>query len=203
MKLGVAGKALTDYMQLLVSERKLVSKSKKSAETVEVMKQLKEMACYVAQDYETELNESQTSNVCEETYELMDGSIVTIGSERFRCPEALFQPSLIGLENATGVHDTIYQAIQKCDPDIKKDLFANVVLTGGSTMFRQIEKRLKKEIESLAPKNANVSVFAPASRKNSVWTGGAILASLFAQKQWVNRTEYAEYGVSIIHKKCF
>ncbi len=70
-------------------------------------------------------------------------------------------------------------------------------------MFHQMQKRLKKEIESLAPKNADVKVSAPAARKNSVWNGGAILVNLFEPKHWISREEYAEHGAQIIHKKCF
>ena len=48
----------------------------------------------------------------EKTYELPDGNIITVGSERFRCPEVLFQPSFVGKE-ASGIHDTTFQSIMK------------------------------------------------------------------------------------------
>merc|ERR1712013_120632 len=66
--------------------------------------------------------------------ELPDGQVITIGNERFRGPESLFQPSFIGVENC-GVHETTYNSIMKCDVDIRKDLYANIVLSGGSTMY--------------------------------------------------------------------
>jgi len=50
----------------------------------------------------------------EKTYEIPDGNIITVGSERFRCPEVLFQPSFVGKE-ANGIHDTTFQSIMKCD----------------------------------------------------------------------------------------
>lgn len=52
------------------------------------------------------------------------------GNERFRCPEALFQPAFLGME-ACGIHETTYNSIMKCDVDIRKDLYANTVLSGG------------------------------------------------------------------------
>lgn len=57
--------------------------------------------------------------------------VITIGSERFRCPEVLFQPSMVGLE-ATGIHETTFNSIMKCDVDIRKDLYGNIVLSGGA-----------------------------------------------------------------------
>jgi actin, other eukaryote len=67
-------------------------------------------------------------------YELPDGQTITIGEERFQCPEALFKPDLIGSE-ADGMHKTAFNSIMKTDIDIRKDLYANIVMSGGSTMF--------------------------------------------------------------------
>lgn len=60
--------------------------------------------------------------------------VITIGNERFRCPEVLFNPSMVGME-ANGIHDTTFNSIMKCDVDIRKDLYSNIVLSGGTTMF--------------------------------------------------------------------
>ena len=66
------------------------------------------------------------SSALEKSYELPDGNVIVIGNERFRCPEVLFQPSFIGKE-ASGIHDCTFQTIMKCDVDIRKDLYANIV----------------------------------------------------------------------------
>ena len=132
-----------------------------------------------------------------------DGNIITIGNERFRTPEVLFQPSFIGKE-ASGIHDTMFQTIMKCDVDIRKDLYANIVLSGGTTMFNGIAERLTKEVTSLAPSAMKIKVVAPPERKYSVWIGGSILASLSTfQQMWISKAEYDESGPSIVHRKCF
>merc|ERR1712241_729770 len=90
--------------------------------------------------------ESSESSDKEKTYELPDGNIITVGSERFRCPEVLFQPSFIGKE-ASGVHDTTFQSIMKCDVDIRKDLYANVVLSGGTNLV--VSKHVVESVAEL------------------------------------------------------
>ena len=134
---------------------------------------------------------------------LEDGQVITIGNERFRTSEVLFQPSFIGKE-ASGIHDTMFQTIMKCDVDIRKDLYANIVLSGGTTMFNGIAERLTKEVTSLAPSAMKIKVVAPPERKYSVWIGGSILASLSTfQQMWISKAEYDESGPSIVHRKCF
>jgi len=99
------------------------------------VRDVKEKLSYIALDFDTEMKEARESSDTEKTYELLDRNIITVGSERFRWPEILFQPSFIG-KKASGIHDTTFQSIMKCDVDIRKDLNANVVLPGGTTMFR-------------------------------------------------------------------
>ncbi|MED6222930.1 Actin-7 [Stylosanthes scabra] len=143
------------------------------------------------------------SSAIEKNYELPDGQVITIGAERFRCPEVLFQPSMIGME-AAGIHETTYNSIMKCDVDIRKDLYGNIVLSGGSTMFPGIADRMSKEITALAPSSMKIKVVAPPERKYSVWIGGSILASLSTfQQMWISKGEYDESGPSIVHRKCF
>lgn len=117
--------------------------------------------------------------------------------------QVLFQPSFIGMESS-GIHDCTFKTIMKCDVDIRKDLYGNIVLSGGTTMFPGIGERMTKELTALAPSTMKIKVVAPPERKYSVWIGGSILASLSTfQQMWISKAEYDESGPSIVHRKCF
>uniref|UniRef100_A0A667Z4S3 Actin, alpha cardiac muscle 1-like n=1 Tax=Myripristis murdjan TaxID=586833 RepID=A0A667Z4S3_9TELE len=112
--------------------------------------------------------------------------------------------SLYASGRTTGIHETTYNGIMKCDIDIRKDLYANNVLSGGTTMYPGIGDRMQKEITALAPSTMKIKMIAPPERKYSVWIGGSILASLSTfQAMWISKDEYEEAGPSIVHRKCF
>ncbi|KAA6366592.1 MAG: putative Actin, partial [Streblomastix strix] len=135
-------------------------------------------------------------------YEMPDGQILTIGSERFKIPEALLQPQLFR-SDSIGVHDLLYQAITNCDPMIQKDLYSNIVLSGGSSLFEGFSDRLHKEIADLAPNILKVIISASPDRKNAAWVGGSILASLSTFRDMcITKEEYNESGAGIVNRKC-
>jgi actin-related protein len=200
-RIPLAGKDITEYLRGMLKER---GYSFTTPAEIEIVRDIKERLCFtVDKDFNQVMNESIDNVSMEKSYELPDQRNIVVGNERFRCPEIMFQPSHAGLD-LEGIHLHSYYSIMKCDVEIRKDLFANIILAGGSTLFDGMNQRLEYEIQQLASSNNKINVLHPYERKYSVWLGGSILGALSTfQSMWINEAEYQEEGAGIIHKKCF
>ena len=194
---ATSGRNLTDYMMQLLSER---GYSFATSAEKEIARDIKEKLGYVSLDFGKEMSQ-ENSNVNKD-YELPE-SIITIGDERFRCTEPMFSPSHIGL-SAPGLQYAANNSIMKCDTDIHKYLYSNIVLSGGNTMFPGMGQRIEKEMKRLAASGTQVKVVSPPDRIYSAWMGGSTLASLdHFESLCITKVEYDEVGPTIVHRKCF
>ncbi|XP_007014880.2 PREDICTED: actin-related protein 4 [Theobroma cacao] len=175
---------------------------------------IKECVCRAP---DTPYDESAYSNIPMTPYELPDGQTIEIGADRFKIPDVLFNPSLAqtipGMNNFAeispsfrGLPQMVIESINRCDVDIRKELFGSILLAGGTASMQQLKERLEKDLLEESPQAARVKVLASGNateRRFSVWIGGSILASLGSfQQMWFSKSEYEEHGASYIQRKC-
>lgn len=202
VRTDVAGRDITKFLKFLIRKEGLTFNT--TAE-FEVIKKLKEQACYVTSSPLRALDDSAASVETEKmSYALPDGHTVDIGtSSRIKAPEILFRPDLIGSE-CEGIHHVLMNSIGKSDLELRKIFLENIVLSGGSTLFKGFGERLLSEVRKEAPKNSHIKIYSSPKRLYSTWTGGSILANLGSFKRmWVSKREYEEEGHRAIHKKTF
>jgi len=198
-RIDLAGRDVTTYLQRLLRQRgySLLSSAEK-----EIVRDVKEKLCYIAIDPEKEMILSKKVSGMDKRYMLPDGELINVGVERFLAPECFFNPSVLGKE-LDPLDDILVDAISECDVDLRRELYSNIVLSGGSTMFPGIKERLTKEIKELVPDSMDVKILSPPERMYSVWIGGSILSSLKTfHRMWITRREYKEIGPEVIHR-CF
>ena len=165
----------------------------------EIARHIKEKQCHITTyNFETELK-----TFTKRRFELPDGSKVDLGEELMSCPEALFNPQLIK-EEGEGIHKRLVNSIFNSNSEIRRRLFANIVLVGGSTKFEGFPNRLHNEIIELAPLSVKVKILSFPERKLSSWFGGSITSSLSEfNNMAIHKKEYEEVGLRIVMQKCF
>lgn len=197
-KLDIAGRDITQQLQLLLRRNGYIFNT--TAE-FEIVREIKEKICRVSYNQnDLEIKSNSTVN-----YQLPDGSYINLKNEIFRAPEVLFQPNLIGSEQS-GIHDCLVKSIMKSDIDLRRVLFSQIVLSGGNTLFNGFGDRLLNEMRKhpSAPKETKIRIAAPSDRMFTTWIGGSILASLSTFKNmWFRKSDYLEQGSRILHTNEF
>lgn len=224
----IAGRTVTNHLATLL--RKSGYRFHTSAE-LDIVRAIKESACYAAYSPQREeavyggsLTSGSHSGSTEGisgagtstgarggsgvtagpvSYRLPDGQTISVGAERFRAPEVLFHPHLIGSE-LPGMHEVLMGSVMASDMDLRTSLLESVVLAGGTTIMPGVGDRLLGETRRLAPSGVRIRLHAPPERKYTSWIGGSILASLSAFRDMlISAADYREEGANVILRRTF
>ncbi|CAI9181072.1 unnamed protein product [Rangifer tarandus platyrhynchus] len=197
-KLYVAGRDMTEHLTrlLLASGCNYPCILNKA-----LVDDIKETLCYVALEPEKKLCKKPEEILKE--YKLPDGNVIHLGDQLYQVPEILFAPDHLGVHNP-GLSKMVSSSIMKCDTDIQKNLFAEIVLSGGTTLFPGLEERLMKELEQLAFRGTPIKITASPDRCFSAWIGASIMTSLSSFKQmWITSADFMEFGACVVQRRCF
>lgn len=208
-RLDVAGRDVTRYLIKLLLMRGYAFERTADFETV---RGIKEALCFMSYDLELDKKLSEETTVLVENYQLPDGRVIKVGSERYEAPECMFQPHLVDVEQP-GVAELLFQTIQQAAVDTRSELYKHIVLSGGSSMYPGFPSRLEKEMKQLyltkvlagdgsRLKNFKIRIEDPPRRKHMVFLGGAVLADIMKDKEafWVTKQEWEEQGIRALDK---
>jgi len=216
-RLNFAGHDFEIYLRQLLSERSDELEAAGDLDTptgLEIVREIKEKILddgksmlYVAADFQEEMDGAAANDERNRDYELPDGQEITIENERFRVPEGLFNPKMMGKKDVDPLPKSIFDSINACEQDIRRVLYSNIVLSGGTSSFDGLPTRLDVEIEELAPhlkkkRDTGKDMVSVKSGKdigedcrNVAWKGAALIAGSRIQRdKWMTKEEYFDDG---------
>ncbi|KAL4097230.1 hypothetical protein QTP88_022036 [Uroleucon formosanum] len=139
-------------------------------------------------------------------FEFPNGYNQEFGNERFKIPEALFDPSASMGGSMLGVSHIVTTSVGMCDVDVRPALYNNVIVTGGNSFLQGFPERLNRDLSARIPASMRLKLIAPngsTERRFGAWIGGSILASIGTfQQMWISHQEFKEGGKSQIDRKC-
>lgn len=207
----LAGRDITLFIQSLLRDRGEADTSLQTAEKI------KQQFCYVCPDIVKEFSKFDQypqEKFAQYIVEYADrNKVVDVGYERFLAPEIFFNPEICSSDYLTPLPTVVDQVIQSTPIDVRKKLYKNIVLSGGSTMFKDFGRRLQRDIKSFVNERiehserlsgvkstgVDVQVISHKRQRNAVWFGGSLLAQTAEFKSYCyTKGDYDEYGPSIV-----
>ncbi|KAI3388452.1 hypothetical protein SNEBB_009633 [Seison nebaliae] len=218
----ISGRDITYFIQQLLREREqfVVDDSHRMPpeQSLETAKTIKEQYCYVCPDIAREFEKYENdSNRYIKTFTGIHAINkrkfnVEIGHERFLGPEIFFHPEFVNANFRKSISETVDDVIQNSPIDVRRGLYKNIVLSGGSTMFKDFDRRLKKDLKRVVDERLNetekitgtkpqpieLNVVTHPMQRYAVWFGGSYVASTPEFHQACKtRADYEEHGPSI------
>lgn len=209
----LAGRDITLFIQQLLRDRGEPDTSLQTAEKI------KQQFCYVCPDMVKEFakfDQYPQEKFAQYIVEYTDKNrrnVVDVGYERFLAPEMFFNPEICSSDYLTPLPTVVDQVIQASPIDVRKKLYKNIVLSGGSTMFKDFGRRLQRDLKGMVNERielsertshvkstgVDVQVISHKRQRNAVWFGGSLLAQTAEFKSYCyTKADYDEHGPSIV-----
>ena len=194
------GGDVTQYLKLLL---KMKGYKLYNSNEYRLINDMKEKYCFFLPE-DKNLDFEKVKKVLDNkkiNYYLPDGTTVLLGDERIVASEILFNPDIIGKEYL-GLTDIILSSINKAEIQLRPKAFENIVLSGGNILMKGLADKMKEDIIKKSNKILKINVNSVKEPQLSCWVGGNILTSLdIFSKMSVNRKEWEEKGIKVIHMK--
>lgn len=171
-----------------------------TSEEKEIIREIFEKKGYVAIDYDSEIHNAKSPG-SKDFYDLPDGNSISLSKECFfNGPELLFKPHMNGFEFDC-FDKIIVDSISKCPQNIQKELFENIILSGGVSLLNGLSERICNEINNRVSPSTNIRIIAGPDSKYGAWIGGSIIGSTPSLKSlFVTHDEYNDVGPGISHQ---
>ncbi|KAM7347527.1 uncharacterized protein ACRADG_007094 [Cochliomyia hominivorax] len=200
----LGGNDLTKYLGQLLTQSGNGGYFSGKRNEREILDEIKRVGCHVVLNYDDEMKKYQVNpDLITDHAILRDGTMIDMKTEVFRVPELLFKPDIIGVHSG-GIPQNIHDCIEACDPNLRTQLYGNICLSGGNTMFYGIKDRLLWEVKTYAGPNVNVKINALPQRENLVFLGSSLVGVCpKLRDNLISYQEYREVGKQIVHWKFF
>ncbi|KAF2029429.1 actin-related protein-like protein 3 [Setomelanomma holmii] len=211
----IAGRDITQFVQSLLRERGEPDSSLQTAERI------KEEYCYVCPDIVKEFarfDREADDRFKKHTVNYANGKTTTVdvGYERFLAPEIFFNPEIYSSDFLTPLPTIVDNVIQTSPIDVRRGLYKNIVLSGGSTLYKDFGRRLQRDIRHLVDARIKASearsggaksgglevqVITHKRQRHGPWFGGSLLGQTPEFKSYCHtKAEYDEIGPSIVRR---
>ncbi|KAK4696570.1 actin-related protein 3, partial [Lecanoromycetidae sp. Uapishka_2] len=210
----IAGRDITYFVQSLMRDRGEADSSLKTAERV------KEEYCYVCPDIVKEFSrfDKEPDRFLKHTVTSPNGRTITVdvGYERFLAPEIFFNPEIYSSDFLTPLPTVVDGVIQSSPIDVRRGLYKNIVLSGGSTLYKDFGRRLQRDIKHMVDARIRASELRSGGKKSGglevqvvthkrqrhgPWFGGSLLGQTPEFRSYCHtKAEYDEIGPSIVRR---
>lgn len=205
----LAGRDVTSFVQQLLRER---GEAVPPEQSLEVARQVKEQHAYVCSDMVKEF--AKYDQQPDKYFRQYEGThvrtgerfVCDVGYERFLGPEIFFNPEIYSQDHSTPLPNILDSVVQSCPIDTRRALYGNIVLSGGTTMFKDFGRRIQRDVKRAvdartlgAAEAVDVHVATHPMQRYAVWFGGSVLGMSPGFKELVHtREQYFECGPSIV-----